>query len=180
MGYSTLYGDMVGAFAPLGALYKGEVYALARWRNDQALRQGLVPPIPQNVLEKAPSAELSPDQTDEASLGVDYPTLDRLLKLYVEDGLEKSALIAEGFSEALVDRVVATVAATAFKRALEPPVAPHVRTLAAAVAAWTACLSRCRTAQVCRTGLLARRSCDGRGEAVSGVVPFAAKRTTSG
>ncbi len=121
MGYSTLYGDMVGAFAPLGSLYKGEVYALARWRNDQAARQGLVPPIPQNVLEKAPSAELSAGQTDEASLGVDYPTLDRLLRLFVDDGLERPELIAEGFPESLVDRVVATVAATAFKRDLEPP-----------------------------------------------------------
>ena len=120
MGYSTLYGDMVGAFAPLGGLYKTEVYALARWRNDQAEEAGQPLPIPLHVLQKAPSAELSPDQSDEASLGVDYPTLDRLLKLAVEDQLPASALVAEGFDAALVDRILATVRATAFKRALEP------------------------------------------------------------
>lgn len=121
MGYSTLYGDMVGAFAPLGSLYKTDVYALARWRNDQAARQEQLVPIPDGVLTKAPSAELSPDQSDEASLGVDYPTLDRLLRRHVEEGAARDDLVAEGFSETLVDRILATVQATAFKRALEPP-----------------------------------------------------------
>ena len=121
MGYSTLYGDMVGAFAPLGGLYKTDVYALARWRNDEAARQGRPAPIPENVLAKAPSAELSPDQSDETSLGVDYPTLDRLLRRHVEEGAARDDLVTEGFPEELVDRILATVQATAFKRALEPP-----------------------------------------------------------
>lgn len=126
MGYSTLYGDMVGAFAPLGRLYKTDVYALARWRNDEAVRQGRTVPIPENVLIKAPSAELSPDQSDEMSLGVDYPTLDRLLRRHVEEGAARDDLVAEGFSESLVDRILATVRATAFKRALEPPSAEAI------------------------------------------------------
>lgn len=121
MGYSTLYGDMVGAYAPLGDLYKTEVYALARWRNEQAEACGQTLPIPQNVLVKPPSAELSADQFDETSLGVDYPTLDRLLKCSVEEGASRQELVEEGFAEPLVDRVLATVRATAFKRALEPP-----------------------------------------------------------
>ncbi len=79
MGYSTLYGDTAGAFAPLGGLYKTDVYALARWRNERALERGDVAPIPENVLLKAPSAELSLDQSDEGSLGIDYATLDRIL-----------------------------------------------------------------------------------------------------
>ncbi len=121
MGYSTLYGDTAGAFAPIGGLYKTDVYALANWRNDQAVSQGLTAPIPQNVLEKPPSAELSPDQRDETSMGVAYPLLDRLLKRMVEDGLTEDALVAEGFDADLVERIAATVRASAFKRALEPP-----------------------------------------------------------
>ncbi|MFR1638984.1 MAG: NAD(+) synthase [Eggerthellaceae bacterium] len=82
MGYSTLYGDTAGAFAPIGGLYKTDVFAVARWRNRQAEIAGEVPPIPEHVFVKPPSAELSPDQEDEKSMGIDYPTLDRLLKAH--------------------------------------------------------------------------------------------------
>ncbi|MDR0513559.1 MAG: NAD(+) synthase, partial [Coriobacteriaceae bacterium] len=78
MGYSTLYGDTAGAFAPLGGIYKTDVYALANWRNAQALREGKVAPIPQNTLTKAPSAELSPGQKDESALGIRYADLDQI------------------------------------------------------------------------------------------------------
>lgn len=125
MGYSTLYGDTAGAFAPIGGLYKTDVYDVARWRNEQAQAAGVVPPIPERVFEKPPSAELSPDQEDEKSMGIDYPTLDKLLFAHVEQGLDAQALVAAGFAEHDVQRVLATVRATAFKRALEPP-APNV------------------------------------------------------
>ena len=121
MGYSTLYGDTAGAFAPMGGLYKTDVYALSRWRNAQAEQRGEVPPIPQNVLLKPPSAELSPDQEDEKSMGIDYATLDNLLFAHVERGQDADALKAAGFAAHDVDRVLATVKATAFKRAMEPP-----------------------------------------------------------
>ena len=121
MGYSTLYGDTAGAFAPIGGLYKTDVFAVARWRNRQAEIAGEVPPIPEHVFVKPPSAELSPDQEDEKSMGIDYPTLDRLLKAHVDRGLDAAALVSEGFDAADVERVLRTVRATAFKRALEPP-----------------------------------------------------------
>ncbi len=121
MGYSTLYGDTAGAFAPLGGLYKTDVYALARWRNERAQEQNEVVPIPQHVLTKAPSAELSPDQKDEVSMGIDYGTLDALLVAHIEQGLDADQLIAKGFDAATVERILATIDATAFKRAQEPP-----------------------------------------------------------
>lgn len=121
MGYSTLYGDTAGAFAPLGGLYKTDVYALARWRNEAAAARGATPPIPEHVLVKPPSAELSPDQEDEKSMGIDYQTLDALLIAHCERGLGADELVAEGFDAATVERILATIKATAFKRAQEPP-----------------------------------------------------------
>lgn len=120
MGYSTLYGDTAGAFAPLGGLYKTEVYEVARWRNEQSQ---LVPlePIPENVFEKAPSAELAPGQEDKISLGVDYPALDSILKLAYDEGKDADEIVAAGYNQALVERILRTSAAMEFKRALEPP-----------------------------------------------------------
>lgn len=129
MGYSTLYGDTAGAFAPLGGIYKTDVFAMARARNRRAVEAGGVGPIPVNVFVKPPSAELSPDQEDEKSLGIDYATLDRILVAAVEHGEAPeaiaAALAAEGreaeATRRLVDDVLARTAANAFKRALEPP-----------------------------------------------------------
>lgn len=121
MGYSTLYGDTAGAFAPLGGLYKTDVFAVARWRNEQASLRGEVPPIPENVFVKPPSAELAPDQEDEKSLGIDYDTLDRILVRYVEQGESAEAIAAAGYDAALVASVISRTDANAFKRALEPP-----------------------------------------------------------
>ena len=95
MGYSTLYGDTAGAFAPLGGVYKTDVFAMARWRNRRAVEEGTCGPIPVNVFVKPPSAELAPDQEDEKSLGVDYATLDRILIAYVEEGRDAAAIVAE-------------------------------------------------------------------------------------
>lgn len=122
MGYSTLYGDTAGAFAPLGGVYKTDVFAMARWRNRRAVEEDGTGPIPVNVFVKPPSAELAPDQEDEKSLGVDYATLDRILVAYVEEGKDAAAIVAEsGLSRDLVDYVIARTDANAFKRALEPP-----------------------------------------------------------
>lgn len=121
MGYSTLYGDTAGAFAPLGGLYKTDVYAVARWANEQAAAKGDVPPIPQHVLTKPPSAELAPDQEDEKSMGVDYPTLDAILKAHVEQGESAEAVAESGFPEQTVRDVLARYHRYAFKRAQEPP-----------------------------------------------------------
>lgn len=121
MGYSTLYGDTAGAFAPIGGLYKTQVYELCAWRNAAALEAGEVAPIPRHAIEKPPSAELSPGQSDEASLGVDYATLDAILMGLVERGESAGDVAALGFPEEQVAAIQARYAANAFKRALEPP-----------------------------------------------------------
>ena len=134
MGYSTLYGDTAGAFAPLGGVYKTDVFAMARARNRRGAEAGVRGPIPVNVFVKPPSAELSPDQEDEKSLGVDYGTLDRILVAAVEQGADAEAIVETFVAEGrdgeevrdLVDRVLARTAANAFKCALEPPY-PAVR-----------------------------------------------------
>lgn len=132
MGYSTLYGDTAGVFAPLGGLYKTDVYVMGRYRNERAKSEGLMAPIPERVFVKPPSAELAPDQEDEKSMGVNYALLDKILMAYVEAGLsakEIATLIGIGGEmslnaddlAAMIDRVIATTDAYAFKRALEPP-----------------------------------------------------------
>ena len=121
MGYSTLYGDTAGSFAPIGGLYKTDVYAVARWRNEQAEREGAVPPIPEHVFTKPPSAELAPGQMDEENLGIDYATLDRILKLYGEKHLDAQQIADEGFDPDEVERIIRRTDGYAYKRALEPP-----------------------------------------------------------
>lgn len=121
MGYSTLYGDTAGAYAPIGGLYKTEVYSVARWRNDVAVTNGQLPPIPDNVMNKPPSAELAPNQKDESSMGIDYATLDSILEALFEQNKTKEDLINEGYSESQVDMVEKRYRSYAFKRALEPP-----------------------------------------------------------
>ena len=120
VGYSTLYGDAVGGFAPIKDIYKTDVWALSRWRNEQAVEAGEVAPIPVRSIEKEPSAELRPDQKDSDSLP-EYELLDQLLTRYV-DGDEGSAqLIAAGFDEALVMRVIGLVDKAEYKRRQYPP-----------------------------------------------------------
>ena len=121
MGYSTLYGDMAGAFAPIGGLYKTDVYAVARWRNRRAAEEGAALPIPVNVFVKPPSAELAPGQSDEEGLGIGYAELDAILEDAFERGMDTAALVAAGHDAAQVERVLARAAAYAYKRALEPP-----------------------------------------------------------
>ncbi len=126
MGYSTLYGDTAGAYAPLGGLYKTDVFAVSRWVNETAQAQGRVAPIPEHVLIKSPSAELAPGQTDEATLGA-YAELDKLLIDHKERGMDAQALVAAGYDANEVERVTTRVERYAFKRELEPafPVVPY-------------------------------------------------------
>lgn len=115
VGYSTLYGDSVGAYGPIKDVYKSLVFRLAAWRNEEAERRGEVPPIPENTLTKPPSAELRPDQKDTDSLP-DYDLLDAVLDLYVEGDQGRDAIVAAGFDPAVVDRVVRLVDTAEYKR----------------------------------------------------------------
>lgn len=121
MGYNTLYGDAIGAFAPLGSLYKTEVYAVARWINERDVKRGKKPAIPQRVIDRPPSAELAPDQEDEASLGIDYTTLDALLKVYLEDRLPIPDILDLGFTEEQLKIMEDRFYANTFKRKMAPP-----------------------------------------------------------
>ena len=120
VGYSTLYGDAVGGFAPIKDIYKTDVWALATWRNAQAVAAGHTPPIPERSITKEPSAELRPDQKDSDSLP-DYPLLDSLLRLYVDEDHGFEALLKDGFEEELIRRVISLVDRAEFKRRQYPP-----------------------------------------------------------
>src|SRR5580692_1797658 len=119
-GYSTLYGDSVGGFAPIKDVPKTLVWALARWRNEQAAERGQTPPIPENSITKPPSAELAPGQLDTDSLP-DYPVLDKLLDDYVEKDMGSAELVAAGHDPALVERVIQLVDRAEYKRRQYPP-----------------------------------------------------------
>jgi NAD+ synthase (glutamine-hydrolysing) len=120
VGYSTLYGDAVGGFAPIKDIYKSDVWALARWRNEHAISHGEVAPIPKGSIEKEPSAELRPDQKDSDSLP-EYELLDQLLTRYVDGDEGSATLIAAGFDSALVMRVIGLVDKAEYKRRQYPP-----------------------------------------------------------
>jgi NAD+ synthase (glutamine-hydrolysing) len=115
VGYGTLYGDMCGGLAVLGDVYKQQVYELARFINR---KQEI---IPQNILEKAPSAELRPGQKDSDSLP-DYAILDAVLHHYIEDRLGPAEIIALGFEASLVNRVLKMVNMSEWKRHQMAPV----------------------------------------------------------
>ncbi len=119
-GYSTLYGDSAGGFAPIKDVLKTLVWELARWRNEQAIQRGDSPPIPDNSITKPPSAELAPGQLDTDSLP-DYQVLDALLDDYVEKDMGAAALVAAGHDPALVDRVIRLVDRAEYKRRQYPP-----------------------------------------------------------
>jgi len=109
-GYCTLYGDTVGAIAPIGSLYKTEVYELTEWINKN---KGNI--IPKSIIEKAPSAELNKDQKDEEEL-LPYKILDPILKLYVDEGKSKEEIIETGFQKEHVEKIINRVESTHFKR----------------------------------------------------------------
>ena len=115
VGYSTIYGDSVGGFAPIKDVEKSLVWELARWRNAFAAQNGETPPIPENSISKPPSAELRPDQTDQDSLP-EYDVLDGILDRYVERRESLDQILAAGFNEAEVRRVLTLVDRAEWKR----------------------------------------------------------------
>jgi NAD+ synthase (glutamine-hydrolysing) len=115
-GYSTLYGDSAGGFAPIKDVPKTLVWDLARWRNSV----GGTPPIPQDSIDKPPSAELSPGQLDTDSLP-EYDVLDALLRDYVDNDMGAAQLIAAGHDPGLVERIIRLVDIAEYKRRQYPP-----------------------------------------------------------
>ncbi len=120
VGYSTIYGDAVGGFAPIKDVPKTAVWALARWRNAVADKRGETPPIPPNSINKPPSAELRPGQVDADSLP-DYALLDAVLDDYVEGDRGFGDLVAAGFTPDLIEHIVRLVDAAEYKRRQYPP-----------------------------------------------------------
>jgi NAD+ synthase (glutamine-hydrolysing) len=116
VGYATLYGDMAGGFAVVKDVPKTLVYELVRDRNERAGREL----VPASVIERAPSAELRPDQRDTDSLPA-YELLDRILEDYVERDRGPQEMIADGLPEAVVREVVAMVDRSEYKRRQAPP-----------------------------------------------------------
>lgn len=114
VGYCTLYGDMAGGLAVISDLPKMQVFALARHLNKDGIR------IPDNTLTKPPSAELRPGQLDEDSLPP-YEILDEILRLYVEEGLSRQEIVAEGYEQGVVDDVVRKVDLNEYKRKQAAP-----------------------------------------------------------
>ncbi len=114
VGYTTLYGDLTGGLAPIGDLSKTQVYKLAKWINRE------VELIPKSIIEKAPSAELRPNQKDQDSLP-SYDVLDKILSLFVEKHKGPKQIVSKGFDKGLVARVLSMAASAEFKRRQSPP-----------------------------------------------------------
>jgi NAD+ synthase (glutamine-hydrolysing) len=121
VGYTTLYGDMAGGFAVIKDVPKTDVYACIRWRN----RDGLVP---ERIISRSPSAELRPGQVDQDSLPP-YEVLDPILEGYIEGDMSEKQLVAQGFDQAIVARVIALVDGAEHKRR-QGPIGPKVTTRA--------------------------------------------------
>lgn len=124
VGYSTIYGDAVGGYGPIKDLYKTEVWALSRWRNNLAADRGEIPPIPESSLTKPPSAELRPDQVDQDSLPA-YDVLDPLLKAHLEQRAGRADLIESGFEIETIDWALRAVQFSEWKRR-QYPIGPKV------------------------------------------------------
>jgi NAD+ synthase len=123
VGYATIYGDMNGGYNPLKDMFKMEVYRLAAWRNSHCPADCLGPEgevIPQAIIDKAPSAELRPNQTDQDSLPP-YPVLDEILTAIVEDELPLETLVEWGHDRALVERIERLLNLAEYKRRQSAP-----------------------------------------------------------
>lgn len=121
VGYSTIYGDAVGGYAPLKDVYKTIVWDLARWRNANAATfDNPTPPIPESSIEKPPSAELRPGQLDTDSLP-DYEVLDGILNQYIDERAQLDAIVAQGYDEELVREIVVKTNLAEYKRRQYPP-----------------------------------------------------------
>jgi len=120
VGYSTIYGDAVGGFAPLMDVPKVDVWELAKWRNQIAIDSNKVAPIPESSISKPPSAELRPGQQDSDSLP-DYDELDAILEMYIEQDLNASEIAAAGFDLETVKRILLLTDRAEYKRRQYPP-----------------------------------------------------------
>ncbi len=120
VGYSTIYGDAVGGFAPIKDVPKTLVWALSQWRNELAAQRGETAPIPPTSITKPPSAELRPEQLDSDSLP-DYEQLDAIVAAYVEGGVSAADLVAAGFDAQMARRIIALTDAAEYKRRQYPP-----------------------------------------------------------
>ena len=120
VGYSTIYGDSVGGYAPIKDVPKTLVWKIARWRNAVAEKRGETPPIPENTISKPPSAELRPGQLDTDSLPP-YELLDAVLADYVDRDLGWAELVGAGHDPTLVERVIRLVDRAEYKRRQYPP-----------------------------------------------------------
>jgi NAD+ synthase (glutamine-hydrolysing) len=120
VGYSTIYGDAVGGFAPIKDVFKTQVWELARWRNAEAERRGETPPIPPSTISKEPSAELAPGQRDSDSLPP-YHVLDDILDDYIEHDSGSAELVEHGFDPETVEQVLRLVDRAEYKRRQFPP-----------------------------------------------------------
>jgi NAD+ synthase len=123
VGYATLYGDMCGGYSVLKDVYKTEVYALSRWRNEHHPDGALGPQgrvIPESSITKAPTAELRPNQTDQDSLPP-YDVLDAVLQGLVEDEMSVPEIVSRGFPRDVVTRVQRLLYSAEYKRRQAPP-----------------------------------------------------------
>lgn len=109
LGYGTLFGDLASAINPIGDMYKSDVYVLARYLG-----------VNDEILDKAPSADLFEGQSDEVDLGYTYAQIDKVLKLYVDQRASKEEVMAQGLEEALIDMLISRIYTNQFKR--RPPV----------------------------------------------------------
>ena len=128
VGYSTIYGDAAGGYAPIKDVEKTLVWDLARYRNELATKQGNTPPIPETSISKPPSAELRPDQLDQDSLP-EYAVLDRILELHIEQRMSESEIIAQGLDATIVESVIRLVSISEWKRR-QSAIGPRITKLA--------------------------------------------------
>lgn len=128
VGYSTIYGDAAGGYAPIKDVEKTLVWDLARYRNELATKQGNTPPIPETSISKPPSAELRPDQLDQDSLP-EYTVLDRILELHIEQKMSESEIIAQGLDATTVESVIRLVSNSEWKRR-QSAIGPRITKLA--------------------------------------------------
>jgi NAD+ synthase (glutamine-hydrolysing) len=128
VGYSTIYGDAAGGYAPIKDVEKTLVWDLARYRNELATKQGQTPPIPEGSITKPPSAELRADQLDQDSLP-EYAVLDRILELHIEQRMSESEIIAQGLDATTVESVIRLVSISEWKRR-QSAIGPRITKLA--------------------------------------------------
>jgi NAD+ synthase len=118
IGYSTLFGDSAAAFLPLGDLYKTQVFALARYLN-----------VPDNIVNKKPSADLWKDQTDEGEIGITYKELDEILYQVIDCRKKDGEIEAMGYSPANIKKIKSMITGSQYKRTMPPVCKLHVRTI---------------------------------------------------